>query len=81
MLHLATTATPKPVINLKELAEVTAAVPAAIRRRAPLDVLKVRLYSLAFDKANLIEEVEAVYQHEERRRQQPATQPLMWRAS
>jgi hypothetical protein len=77
-MHLAPATASKPVINLAELAEVNAAAPVAIRRRTPLDVLQAYLYSLAFKKPNLIEEVEAVYQHEAQRRQQATTQPRMW---
>jgi hypothetical protein len=62
--------TPKPRINLAELAEVLAAVPAPIRHVAPLPVLQSKLYGLAFDKVSLIEEVELVYRDEEQRRQQ-----------
>lgn len=70
-MHLATTT--KPIINLTELAEVLAAVPEPIRRRTPLPVLENKLYNLAFDKPSLIEEVEAVYTHEARRRQHQPT--------
>jgi hypothetical protein len=77
-MHLATSTTdlhinyelaPKPVINLAELAEVLAAVPASIRHVAPLPVLQSKLYGMAFEKHTLIEEVDAVYRDEERRRQ------------
>lgn len=66
----------KRIINLSELAEVLAAVPEVVRCRTPLDVLKPFLYTLAFKKPTLIEEVEAVIEHEENRR----AQPLMRRA-
>ena len=69
-MHLTVTAAPKPIINLTELAEVLAAVPEPIRRAAPLPVLESKLYNMAFDKPTLIEEVQAVYDAEARRRQQ-----------
>jgi hypothetical protein len=71
MLTINHTPAAKPVINLAELAEVQAAAPAAVRRRTPLPVLASHLYSLAFQKPNLIEEVEAVLQHETARRARP----------
>jgi hypothetical protein len=73
MLVLNTTPA-KPKINLAELAEVQAAAPAEVRRRTPLPVLTNHLYSLAFQKPNLIEEVEAVIEHETARRQ---ARPMM----
>jgi len=60
--------TQKPVINLAELAVVTTRFPQPLRQRLPLPVLQVRLYDLAIENQSLIEEVEAVYDHEEARR-------------
>jgi len=71
MLTINTTPAAKPVINFSELAEVLAAAPEPVRRRTPLPILTTHLYSLAFKKPNLIEEVEAVLQHETARRAQP----------
>jgi hypothetical protein len=71
MLTIDRTPAPKPIINLAELAEVQAAAPVAVRRRTPLPVLTTHLYGLAFQKPNLIEEVEAVLQHETARRAAP----------
>lgn len=61
----------KRVINFAELAEVLAAAPEVVRRRTPLPVLSNHLYGLAFRKPNLIEEVEAVLEHEAARRAAP----------
>jgi hypothetical protein len=72
-MHRNTTPSPKPVINLADLAEVDAKAPEAIRRRTPLLVLASRLYALAFDKPTLIEEVEYRLREEEHRR---TTSPL-----
>lgn len=71
VLHINRAPAPKRVINLAELAEVQAAAPAEVRRRTPLPVLSNHLYSLAFRKPSLIEEVEAVLEHETARRTAP----------
>jgi hypothetical protein len=71
VVYLNTTPAPKPVINLAELNEVLAAVPAPVRHRTLLLVLSHFLYGLAFRKPNLIEEVEAVLAHETALRARP----------
>lgn len=70
-LHINHATATKPIINLAELAEVQAAAPAEVRRRMPLPILATHLYGLAFRKPSLIEEVEAVLQHETARRARP----------
>jgi len=71
MLHINHTPAAKPVINLAELAEVLATVPTPVRHRMPLPILATHLYSQALAKPTLIEEVEAVLEHETARRSQP----------
>lgn len=71
MLQLNTTPAAKPILNLAELAEVLEAAPEIVRHRTPLPVLSSYLYGLAFRKPNLIEEVEAVLEHETGRRARP----------
>ncbi|RSK33928.1 hypothetical protein [Hymenobacter metallilatus] len=73
-MHLVTT-TPKPTVNLTELARVEQLMPAAVVAAAPLEQLEARRWQINFDHPSYAEETAYVVEREARRRARPMMVP------